>query len=74
MSLTAESPRGRSHVNSRDTWARLFLLNGQLWIDDRNLYPGHYNRAEAGSGDKRVWSETGCTYVLVTSTQDKLGS
>jgi anti-sigma factor ChrR (cupin superfamily) len=52
----------------------LFLLDGELWIDDRKLYPGDYNRAEAGTGDKRVWSETGCTCVLVTSTQDRLGS
>jgi len=52
----------------------LFLLDGELWIDDRKLYPGDYNRAEAGSGDKRVWSETGCTCVLVTSTQDILGT
>ncbi len=51
----------------------LFLLDGELWIDDRKLYPGDYNRAEAGSGDKRVWSETGCTCVLVTSTHDRLG-
>jgi anti-sigma factor ChrR (cupin superfamily) len=52
----------------------LFLLDGELWIDDRKLYPGDYSRAEAGSGDTRVWSETGCTCVLVTSTRDKLGA
>jgi quercetin dioxygenase-like cupin family protein len=52
----------------------LFLLDGELWIDDRKLSPGDYNRAEAGSGDKRVWSETGCTCVLITSTQDILES
>jgi len=51
----------------------LFLLDGELWINDRKLYPGDYNRAEAGSGDTRVWSETGCTCVLVTSTHDRLG-
>jgi anti-sigma factor ChrR (cupin superfamily) len=51
----------------------LFLLDGELWIDDRKLYPGDYNRAEAPSGDKRVWTETGCTCVLITSTQDILG-
>ena len=50
----------------------LFLLDGELWIDDRKLYPGDYNRAEAPTGDKRVWSETGCTCVLVTSTEDVL--
>lgn len=51
----------------------LHLLDGELWIDDRKLYPGDYNRAEPGTGDKRVWSETGCTCVLITSTQDALG-
>jgi len=52
----------------------LFLLDGELWIDDRKLYPGDYNRAEPSSDDKRVWSETGCTCVLITSTQDVLGA
>ena len=52
----------------------LFLLDGELWIDDRKLYPGDYNRAEPGTDDKRVWSETGCTCVLITSTDDILGS
>jgi hypothetical protein len=50
----------------------LHLLDGELWIDDRKLYPGDYNRAEPGTGDRRVWSETGCTCVLITSTQDVL--
>ena len=50
----------------------LHLLQGELMIDDRKLYPGDYNRAEPGSVDKRVWSETGCTCVLITSTLDKL--
>ena len=52
----------------------LFLLDGELWINDRKLYAGDYNRAEAGSADTRVWSETGCTCVLITSTQDILES
>ena len=50
----------------------LHLLDGELWIDDRKLQPGDYNRAEAGSSDMRVWSQTGCTCVLVTSTRDEL--
>jgi len=50
----------------------LHLLHGELWINDRKLYPGDYNRAEPGTADKRVWSETGCTCVLVTSTRDVL--
>ena len=50
----------------------LHLLDGELWIDDRKLYPGDYNRAEPGTTDSRVWSETGCTCVLVTSFGDIL--
>jgi anti-sigma factor ChrR (cupin superfamily) len=50
----------------------LHLLDGELWIEDRKLYPGDYNRAEAPTGDKRVWSETGCTCVLIMSTRDIL--
>jgi anti-sigma factor ChrR (cupin superfamily) len=51
----------------------LHLLHGELVIDDRKLCPGDYNRAEAGSADQLVWSETGCTCVLITSPRDKLG-
>jgi anti-sigma factor ChrR (cupin superfamily) len=50
----------------------LHLLHGGLWIDSRKLHPGDYNRAEPGTSDQRVWSETGCTCVLMTSTQDLL--
>ena len=50
----------------------LHLLEGELWIEERKLLPGDYNRAELGTADKRVWSETGCTCVLVTSTADRL--
>jgi anti-sigma factor ChrR (cupin superfamily) len=51
----------------------LHLLHGELVIDDRKLSPGDYYRALAGSADDRVWSETGCTCVLITSTRDVLG-
>ena len=50
----------------------LHLLDGELMIDDRKLHPGDYSRAEAGSVDRRVWSETGCTRVLITSEKDVL--
>ena len=48
----------------------LHLLQGELVIDEKKLYPGDYIRAESGSADHRVWSETGCTCVLITSTRD----
>lgn len=50
----------------------LHLLDGELWIDDRKLHPGDYNNGAPGASDKRVWSETGCTCVLITSTKDIL--
>jgi anti-sigma factor ChrR (cupin superfamily) len=51
----------------------LHLLNGELWIDERKLFPGDYNYGAPGAGDQRVFSETGCTCVLITSTKDILG-
>jgi len=50
----------------------LHLLHGELWIDERKLFPGDYNYGAPGAGDDRVWSETGCTCVLVTSIDDVL--
>ncbi|HEY0680895.1 MAG TPA: cupin domain-containing protein [Steroidobacter sp.] len=50
----------------------LYLLEGELWIEDRKLYPGDYNRAEPGTADQRVYSETGCMCLLITSPSDQL--
>jgi anti-sigma factor ChrR (cupin superfamily) len=50
----------------------LHLLDGELWIDGRKLVAGDYNYCASGSGDDSVWSETGCTCVLITSTRDIL--
>ena len=50
----------------------LHLLDGELWIDERKLVPGDYNYGAPGAGDDRVWTETGCTCVLITSTEDML--
>lgn len=50
----------------------LHLLDGELWIDARKLFPGDYNYGAPDAGDDHVWSETGCTCLLITSTQDIL--
>jgi len=50
----------------------LHLLHGILKVDDRTLYPGDFIHSEAGTLDHRVWSETGCTCFLMTSTKDAL--
>jgi anti-sigma factor ChrR (cupin superfamily) len=50
----------------------LYLLHGELIVDDRKLFAGDYLRGEAGGVDHHVWSETGCTCILLTSTDDTL--
>jgi anti-sigma factor ChrR (cupin superfamily) len=50
----------------------LHLLDGELWIDARKLFPGDYNYGAPGAEDDRVLSETGCTCLLITSTKDVL--
>jgi quercetin dioxygenase-like cupin family protein len=59
---------GHTHAGVEE----LHLLHGVLKVDDRTLYPGDFIHAETGSIDHRVWSETGCTCFLVTSTKDAL--
>jgi hypothetical protein len=59
---------GHTHAGVEE----LHLLHGILRVDDRTLYPGDFIHSEAGSVDLRVWSETGCTCFLVTSTNDAL--
>jgi anti-sigma factor ChrR (cupin superfamily) len=59
-----------AHTHAGDE--ELFLLEGELWIDGRRLVPGDYNHGAPGASDERVWSETGCTCVLITSTRDVL--
>jgi len=48
----------------------LYMLDGELIVDDTTFYPGDYRRGDADTVDHRVWSETGCTCVLITSFRD----
>jgi anti-sigma factor ChrR (cupin superfamily) len=50
----------------------LYLLDGELWIDERKFLPGDYNYGAPQAVDEHVWSKTGCTCVLITSTKDVL--
>jgi anti-sigma factor ChrR (cupin superfamily) len=65
-------PGGSYPAHTHAAVEELHLLNGELWIDERKLFAGDYNRGEPGKGDQRVWSETGCACVLVTSVMDVL--
>ena len=59
---------GHTHAGIEE----LHLLHGILKVNAKTLYPGDFIHSEAGSIDHRVWSETGCTCFLVTSTKDTL--
>jgi quercetin dioxygenase-like cupin family protein len=50
----------------------LYMLEGVLIVDDETLHPGDYRRGDPGDVDHRVWSETGCTCVLITSFHDAI--
>jgi anti-sigma factor ChrR (cupin superfamily) len=47
-----------------------YMLEGVLIVDDEKFYPGDYRRRDADSVDRRIWSETGCSCVLITSLRD----
>ena len=70
--LVRLAPGARYPAHTHAGVEELHLLDGELWIDERKLFPGDYNYGEPGAGDERVWSETGCTCVLITSTKDKV--
>jgi len=70
--LVRLAPGARYPAHTHAGPEELHLLDGELWIDGRKLAPGDYNYGAPGAGDESVWSETGCTCVLVTSTKDVL--
>jgi len=70
--LVRLAPGGRYPAHVHAGVEELHLLDGELWIDERKLYPGEYHRAEPGTTDRLVWSGTGCTCVLITSGKDTL--
>jgi anti-sigma factor ChrR (cupin superfamily) len=66
----APGARYPAHIHAGQE--ELHLLNGELWIDEHRLVPGDHHYGESGERDDRVWSKTGCTCVLITSTRDVL--
>ena len=73
VSMLARLAPGASYpAHTHAGTEELHLLDGQLWIDGRKLLPGDCNLGAHGVDDERVWSETGCTCLLVTSTKDVL--
>jgi anti-sigma factor ChrR (cupin superfamily) len=70
--LVRLAPGARYPAHTHAGVEELHLLDGELWIDGRKLVPGDYNYGAPGAGDELVWSATGCTCVLITSTRDVL--
>ncbi len=70
--LVRLAPGARYPAHTHAGIEELHLLDGELWIDERKLFPGDYNYGAPGASDERVWSEIGCTCVLITSTKDVL--
>jgi anti-sigma factor ChrR (cupin superfamily) len=70
--LVRLAPKATYPAHTHAGIEELHLLDGELWIDERKLCPGDYNYGAPGAGDDHVWSETGCTCLLVTSTKDIL--
>lgn len=50
----------------------LHMLEGELIVDHETFRPGDYRRTAAGTVDRRVWSQTGCTCLLITSIRDAI--
>lgn len=70
--LVRLAPGARYPAHTHAGVEELHLLDGELWIDERKLLPGDYNYGPPAASDELVWSETGCTCVLITSTRDVL--
>jgi anti-sigma factor ChrR (cupin superfamily) len=50
----------------------LYLLEGDLCVDDMAMRAGDYCRGEAGSIHKEIVTENGCLFVVTSSHQDQL--
>ncbi|HZS32650.1 MAG TPA: cupin domain-containing protein [Methylomirabilota bacterium] len=70
--LVRLTPGGEYPPHTHAGVEEVYMLHGVLIVDDRELHPGDYLRSEPGTTDHRVWSRTGCSCVLITSTRDEL--
>jgi quercetin dioxygenase-like cupin family protein len=70
--LVRLAPGTEYPAHRHSDFEELHLLHGELQIDDKKLHAGDFIRAEGGSADHRVWTETGCTCLLLTSLEDTI--
>ena len=50
----------------------LFLLSGDLHIEDQVMYAGDYCRADLGSVHDQSFTEGGCVFLLMASPDNQL--
>jgi len=50
----------------------LYLLEGDLCVDDLAMQSGDYCRGEAGSVHKEIVTENGCLFMVTSSNDDQL--
>ena len=50
----------------------LFLLSGDLHVEDQVMYAGDYCRANLGSVHDQSFSETGCLFLLIGSPNNEI--
>lgn len=65
--LVRLAPAARFPQCMQQALEELYLLHGELWINGRRFSPGECNHTESGDAHPRVWSETGCTCVLIAA-------
>jgi quercetin dioxygenase-like cupin family protein len=63
-----------SYTAHTHAWTEeVYLLEGDMRVDERKLLPGDYKCSQPGSRDALIHSETGCTCLVITSTEDRFG-
>jgi anti-sigma factor ChrR (cupin superfamily) len=50
----------------------LFLLSGDLHVEDQVMQPGDYCRADSGSIHGETFSDTGCLFLLIACEENQI--
>ena len=70
-SLDAEETR-RFEVHLAEGCQVCYMLGGTARLDGQSLEAGDFYRAAAGTAHEVSWTETGCAFLLITSSVEIL--
>lgn len=65
VSLLVRFAAAAHYPACRQQAMEFYLLHGELWVNDRKLCPGEYGRSNPRHARAHVWSELGCTCVIL---------